>query len=152
LFIYRRLGRRGKLNIQVKSQRVSAHLAEMVSIPVKSRSHYAQKLASAPSASALLRTATCVFSQATSSRPEMVSAAHGVVTFTRVSDFPMLAQQDEPADDEWHIAVHPHGIQLGFDPRQVCTATVWANWAHTTLTVTIHTDTALSQVTHRPLS
>lgn len=129
-----------ELDIHTRSRPFSFTSTEVVTVPADNR--LAQALMLQPGSAAARNADACLFTVDVTGVPQLTSAAHGMATFKDSGTFPMPVN--------WEPAVRPGGIQLQFGPELVCNSFPFSDWAGTTLTLTVVSDTVLHSVTPQP--
>jgi hypothetical protein len=129
-----------ELDIHTRSRPLSFTSTEVVTVPAGNR--LAQALILQPGSAVARNAAACLFSEGVTGVPQLTSAAHGMATFKDSSTFPMPVN--------WEPAVRPGGIQLQFGSELVCNSFPFNDWAGTTLTLRVVSDTVLHSVAPQP--
>jgi hypothetical protein len=129
-----------ELDIHTRPRPFSFTDTEVVTVPADNQ--LAQALMLQPGSAAARNATACLFTGSVTGVPQLTSAAHGMVTFKDSGTFPLPFA--------WQPAVRPGGIQLQFGPGLVCNSYPLSDWAGTTLTLTIVSDTALHSIAPQP--
>ena len=129
-----------ELDIHTRSRPYSFTDTEVVTVPADNQ--LAQALMLQPGSAAARNATACLFTGSVTGVPQLTSAAHGMVTFKDSGTFQLPFA--------WEPAVHPGGIKLQFGPGLFCNSYPFSDWAGTTLTLTIVSDTALHSIAPQP--
>ncbi len=132
------------LAVNAKASPPSYKLSEAVTVPLSNG--YARLLISEPHTHSAKQAGACLFTASMDNGPRLASVAKDTATFVASNQFSLFS------NNEWRIKTSFHATQLSFEPSAVCQSYPLDNWANTTLSLTIRTDTTLDNVSPPPNS